>query len=98
VSSNQVVEDGYFEEPQFFGGNNYRKGMEWYRRLFNESTKIILEKSANYFDNPNTPEAIYSVIPNAKIIILMIDPVERAYSWYQVLQLNVEILTKLFST
>jgi hypothetical protein len=84
VSSNRDLGIGYFEEAQFFGGSNYFRGVEWYRQLFNLTTKdttLIFEKSANYFDNPKTPKAIHYLIPNAKIIILLVDPIERAFSW-----------------
>lgn len=87
ASSNHDLGPGYFEETQFFAGSNYDKGVEWYRQLFNASSEkaiTIFEKSANYFDNPKAPEAIHYLIPNAKIVILLIDPIERAFSWYQV--------------
>lgn len=85
VSSNKDVGPGFFEEPQFFAGSNYKKGLEWYCQLFNYSKKsIVFEKTANYFDNPKAPEAIHHLIPNAKIVIILMDPIERAFSWYQV--------------
>ncbi|KAI6214415.1 [Heparan sulfate]-glucosamine N-sulfotransferase [Aphelenchoides besseyi] len=86
VSSNRIVPDGYFEEPQFFGGSNYRHGSKWYRELFNTSTEhstVVFEKTANYFDNPRSPKAISYFAPNAKIIVILIDPIDRAFSWYQ---------------
>lgn len=84
VSSNKDVGPGYFEEAQFFAGNNYEKGLEWYRQLFEgKNGSVLFEKSANYFDNPRAVEAIYHLIPNAKIIIILINPAERAHSWYQ---------------
>lgn len=87
VSSNRDVGDGYFEEPQFFGRPNYQKGLTWYRELFNtskENSSIIFEKTANYFDNPKTAESIHHLLPDAKIVIILMDPAERAYSWYNV--------------
>ena len=45
---------------------------------------LYVEKSANYFDSLKTPLRAFSVIPNAKLIIISIDPKLRAYSWYQV--------------
>ncbi|KAI6176247.1 [Heparan sulfate]-glucosamine N-sulfotransferase [Aphelenchoides bicaudatus] len=84
VSSNKDVGPGYFEEAQFFAGNNYEKGLEWYRQLFEgKNGSVLFEKSANYFDNPRAVEAIYHLIPNVKIIIILINPAERAHSWYQ---------------
>ena len=83
VISNVNVERS-FEEMQFFGGFNYEKGLEWYISKFNasEGHSVILEKTANYFDNPVVPDLLYSLLPEAKIIVLLMDPADRAYSWY----------------
>lgn len=55
-----------------------------YTRLFNGVTqeKAIGESSAFYLNFPDTAERIAQVIPNAKIIIILREPVERAYSAY----------------
>jgi hypothetical protein len=85
VTSNTQVERS-FEELQFFGGPNYAQGLEWYADKFSHVVKddlIVLEKTANYFDNEKAPLAIQTLLPNAKIIVVLIDPVDRAYSWYQ---------------
>lgn len=87
VTSNKNVE-GSFEEMQFFGGTNYYKGFDWYQSKFEEADenhRIILEKTANYFDNPSTPSLLSSMLPEAKLIVMLTDPVDRAYSWYQVI-------------
>ncbi|KAI6217033.1 [Heparan sulfate]-glucosamine N-sulfotransferase [Aphelenchoides fujianensis] len=86
TSSNRMVPDGFFEEPQFFGGPNYQRGVNWYRSLFNEtsdSSAVVFEKTANYFDNPHAAKAIAQFAPDAKIVVILIDPVDRAYSWFQ---------------
>ncbi|KAK7500900.1 hypothetical protein BaRGS_00007780 [Batillaria attramentaria] len=76
-----------FEEVQFFNGNNYYKGLDWYMEFFpqpsNSSFTYLFEKSATYFDNENVPQRVFSLIPKAKIICILIDPAKRAYSWYQ---------------
>uniref|UniRef100_A0A914Z2T6 Sulfotransferase domain-containing protein n=1 Tax=Panagrolaimus superbus TaxID=310955 RepID=A0A914Z2T6_9BILA len=91
VTSNLNVE-GSFEEMQFFGGTNYKKGFEWYQSQFLQAAdnhQIIVEKTANYFDNPVTPHLLSSMLnPDSKnhelkIIAMIADPVDRAYSWYQ---------------
>ncbi|VDK48122.1 unnamed protein product, partial [Cylicostephanus goldi] len=71
-----------FEEMQFFGGINYRRGVEWYAHHFSKS-RIVYEKSATYFDNGNAARDAFALIPNAKIIVILSDPSRRAYSWYQ---------------
>lgn len=87
VSMNVPV-SGSFEELQFFGGNNYKKGLRWYSDKFlnitQEESLIIFEKSANYFDSVDAPRAVHTLIPNTKLMVIVIDPADRAYSWYQV--------------
>ncbi|CAF0820411.1 unnamed protein product [Brachionus calyciflorus] len=74
----------HFEETQFFS-SEYHKGIDWYLSLFkfnrNDST-INFEKSANYFSDSKAPKRIKALLPDAKLIIIYIDPGKRAYSWY----------------
>uniref|UniRef100_A0A8C3INN5 [heparan sulfate]-glucosamine N-sulfotransferase n=1 Tax=Chrysemys picta bellii TaxID=8478 RepID=A0A8C3INN5_CHRPI len=76
-----------FEEVQFFNGNNYHKGIDWYMDFFptplNVTTDFLFEKSANYFHSGEAPRRAASLVPKAKIITILIDPSDRAYSWYQ---------------
>ncbi|XP_063316115.1 bifunctional heparan sulfate N-deacetylase/N-sulfotransferase 3-like [Pelobates fuscus] len=76
-----------FEEMQFFNGNNYQKGVDWYMDFFpvpsNVTTDFLFEKSANYFHSEDAPKRAAALVPKAKIITILIDPSDRAYSWYQ---------------
>ncbi|XP_041446383.1 bifunctional heparan sulfate N-deacetylase/N-sulfotransferase 3 isoform X2 [Xenopus laevis] len=76
-----------FEEMQFFNGNNYHRGVDWYMDFFpvpsNLSTDFLFEKSANYFHSEEAPKRVAALVPKAKIITILIDPSDRAYSWYQ---------------
>lgn len=85
VRSNDAV-PGSFEEPQFFGAANYAKGLEWYRKLFPTAGRasVVLEKTANYFDNDAAPASVASLVPDAKLLVILMDPVDRAFSWFQV--------------
>ncbi|KAF7468179.1 Hypothetical predicted protein [Marmota monax] len=78
-----------FEEVQFFNGNNYHKGIDWYMDFFptpsNITSDFLFEKSANYFHSEDAPKRAASLVPKAKIITILIDPSDRAYSWYQLL-------------
>jgi hypothetical protein len=58
--------------------------MDFFKDVGNASKSFLFEKSANYFDAPLAPLRAVSLLPKAKIIIILIDPVKRAYSWYQV--------------
>ncbi|TKS68187.1 Bifunctional heparan sulfate N-deacetylase/N-sulfotransferase 3 [Collichthys lucidus] len=76
-----------YEEVQFFNTNNYHKGIDWYMEFFpvpsNVTTDFLFEKSANYFPSEESPRRAAALLPKAKIITLLINPSDRAYSWYQ---------------
>lgn len=87
VGTNDLLEDS-FEEVQFFSNEyKYEKGIYWYSSLFqnakNQSKNFIFEKTANYFDHPTAPVTTSSLLGYPFIIIVLKDPVLRAYSWYQ---------------
>lgn len=97
VQTNFPTRD-YFEELQFFNGPNYLKGIDWYMDQFpirsslrsslnssaSNQTVRLFEKSANYFDGDKVPERVSALLPNIKLISILINPIQRAYSWYQV--------------
>uniref|UniRef100_A0A674DEU6 [heparan sulfate]-glucosamine N-sulfotransferase n=1 Tax=Salmo trutta TaxID=8032 RepID=A0A674DEU6_SALTR len=76
-----------FEEIQFFSGPNYNNGIDWYMDFFpfpsNVSTDFMFEKSANYFDTEVAPKRAAALLSRAKILAVLINPADRAYSWYQ---------------
>ncbi len=66
-------------EADFCTGN-----LEAYQRLYQgaKGFKAIGDASAGYLRDPNVPGRIHEVCPHARIVILLRDPVERAYSHY----------------
>ncbi|XP_048248131.1 bifunctional heparan sulfate N-deacetylase/N-sulfotransferase 3-like isoform X1 [Haliotis rufescens] len=76
-----------YEEIQFFNGNNYYKGIDWYMEFFpvpvNSTSMFMFEKSATYFDRDLVPMRAHALLPRAKIICILLSPSKRAYSWYQ---------------
>ncbi|CAB1333206.1 unnamed protein product [Coregonus sp. 'balchen'] len=64
-----------FEEIQFFNGHNYHRGID--------CSDFYYEKSANYFDSEVAARRAAALLPKAKIITILINPADRAYSWYQ---------------
>ncbi|KAH9489549.1 hypothetical protein Btru_038391, partial [Bulinus truncatus] len=77
----------HFEEIQFFNTNNYYLGLDWYMEFFPQPDKpnstLLFEKSANYFESELAPRRMAALVPRAKIIIILMNPAKRAYSWYQ---------------
>ena len=58
--------------------------MEYFLDLDNGSKIQSFEKSANYFDAEKTTARVHALLPTAKLIVILIDPAKRAYSWFQV--------------
>uniref|UniRef100_A0A8C1YBB6 Bifunctional heparan sulfate N-deacetylase/N-sulfotransferase 1 n=1 Tax=Cyprinus carpio TaxID=7962 RepID=A0A8C1YBB6_CYPCA len=76
-----------FEEIQFFSGHSYHRGIDWYMEYFplpsNSSSDYYFEKSASYFDSDVAAVRAAALLPRAKIITVLSDPVHRAYACYQ---------------
>ena len=64
--------------------DNYEKGIEWYLNFFKEAKEDYLlgEKTPNYMYRVDIAENIYRLNPKMKLIFLLRDPVDRAYSNY----------------
>lgn len=58
--------------------------MDFFPTPSNITSDFLFEKSANYFHSEDAPKRAASLVPKAKIITILIDPSDRAYSWYQV--------------
>ncbi|CAK9294607.1 unnamed protein product [Gordionus sp. m RMFG-2023] len=97
----------YFEETQFFSGENYKKGIDWYLDLFTDDSNCSsnctksniqhIEKSATYFDNSHAPERVSKLLPDTTIIVILTNPADRAYSWYQHMKAHNDPIAKNFS-
>ncbi len=71
-------------ETHFFD-LQFEKGVKWYRSQFlprTEMAKIIGEKSPYYMFHPLVPERVHSLFPKTKIIMILRNPIDRAYSQY----------------
>ena len=79
-----VVGDGYKEIYYFSSDRNYRKGNEWYREQmpYSNENQITIEKTPPYFTDSKSPERVFALNPNMKIIAIVCDPVVRAVSHY----------------
>lgn len=58
--------------------------MDFFPTPANVTSDFLFEKSANYFHSEEAPKRAASLVPKAKLITILIDPSDRAYSWYQV--------------
>ncbi|HEX6724852.1 MAG TPA: sulfotransferase [Gaiella sp.] len=73
-----------WKEVSFFDRHWWR-GEAWYRGQFplRAGTRLVGEASPSYLFHPLAPERAYSLVPDAKLIALVRNPVDRAYSQYQ---------------
>lgn len=51
--------------------------------VYDEKSMHFFEKSSNYFDGDLVPLRVHSLLPHTKLVIILVDPIRRAYSWYQ---------------
>jgi hypothetical protein len=75
-----------YKEPCFFCDNQFFKLEDEYANLFSHiSSKIdvVGEASTNYLAAPESPHRIKSYAEDAKIVIILRHPVERAFSLYK---------------
>ncbi|MBN2060686.1 MAG: sulfotransferase domain-containing protein [Deltaproteobacteria bacterium] len=71
------------KEINFFNnGRNWNRGIDWYKGHFNKKAEIYGESSVGYTHpfSKGVPERMHSIIPEAKLIYLLRDPVERIIS------------------
>ncbi len=64
----------------FIAERNWPRGVAWYRRQFDPSAPVRGETSPNYTAHPvfqGVPERMHSVVPDARLIYLVRDPVDR---------------------
>jgi hypothetical protein len=75
-------------EPKFFMDDlEYTKGRAFYEEKYfgdrQHSTLYLGEKSTSYIERADVAERISSFYPDARILIILRDPVQRAYSNYR---------------
>lgn len=81
------VNPAFAKEVHYFD-LNFGKGDDWYRSYFplqlrNSRKYITGEASPYYLFHPHAPRRASTVLPDAKLIALLRNPVDRAYSHYQ---------------
>lgn len=88
LSKHPQVLPPFRKEIKYFDCN-YFKGKHWYqahfplKKKFRDGSKLTGEATPYYIFHPEAPERIVELLPDAKIIILLRNPVDRAYSHYQ---------------
>ena len=74
---------------------NFSKGVTWYRSHFptylykyyceivHQRDFVTGEASPYYFAHPSAPRRISEIVPSARLVLLLRNPVDRAYSHYR---------------
>lgn len=73
------------KELHFLDGR-WEWGQSWYRcqfPVFQAAAQIIrLEATPNYLQLPEAPERLHGLMPAARLVVLLREPLDRAVSWY----------------
>lgn len=81
------IREGMYKEVHFFDRyHRYANGLSWYRSHFPirtaEDAFLLGESTPEYLFNPAVPDRVADVMPDARLIVLLRNPVDRAYSHY----------------
>ena len=93
LSQHPNIEPSVVKEPRFFD-MYFDRGINWYRMNFPSKWQkftftnfkhkkfITGEASGAYLQNPHAPKRIHNLNPDMKLILLLRNPVDRAFSHY----------------
>lgn len=88
LAAHRHVSAAMTKEVHYFDFH-YGCGDAWYRAHFAPAAwlrarrQLTGEASPGYLYNPYTPERVAASVPDAKLIVMLRNPVERAFSHYQ---------------
>ena len=87
------IRRGLRKEVRYFS-QNYERGESWYRAHFPThvalrlgrpiaAKRLVFEATPDYLFHPFVPERAHCALPDAKLIVLLREPVDRTWSHYQ---------------
>ncbi len=92
----QVMSATLHRKGAYYFATNFHKGVRWYRAHFptelamrtharraNVDRVITGEACPYYIFHPLVPERVHALLPDSRFILMLRDPVSRAYSHYQ---------------
>jgi hypothetical protein len=92
LAQHRMVVSAMQKEIHYFDVS-FHRGLSWYRAHFPLSSalqqassptrRITGEATPNYLFDPSAAERVASVVPDAKLIVLLRNPVERAHSHWR---------------
>jgi len=79
------VKASFHKEPHFYDFN-YFEGISWYKAFFPRETemnnKLTGEATPYYLFHPKAPKRVKETQPDVKLLVMLRNPVNRAYSHY----------------
>lgn len=81
VNAAAVKEIHYFDEQ-------FDRGFDWYKKHFPSHLSVkerTGEASPYYLFHPQTPKRVFECLPDVRLIVLLRNPIYRAYSHYQMM-------------
>ncbi|MGB8647676.1 MAG: sulfotransferase domain-containing protein [Anaerolineae bacterium] len=98
LSGHPAIRPASVKEVHFFD-LHFENGPDWYRAQFPEDapgnrSAIAGEASPYYIYHPLAPRRIAALLPEVKLLVLLRNPIDRAYSQYNhVLRRGLELLS-----
>lgn len=86
------------ETDYFVAGRGWDRGLPWYQAQFSPGRRVYGEASPNYTKCqafPSVPDRVAALVPFAKLIFIVRDPVARAESQYRHAVLSGEVMPPL---
>ncbi len=87
------IHPSFMKEVRYFDKNErYQRGLNWYRSNFplniqkmiyewsNKKKFVSIDASPSYVDHPHAKNRIAKIAPDAKFIVMIRNPIDRAYS------------------
>jgi hypothetical protein len=98
LAAHPEINPSLIKEPAFFFSRRisqrpsaYPTGHEAlaYRSMFRRrGARVLLEGTSNYLNDPGCAARIGRALPNAKVVLLLREPVSRLVSWFKFLRLQ----------
>jgi hypothetical protein len=88
------------KEVHFFD-DRFELGEAWYRSRFAGATpdvEIVCDATPTYMFLPEVPARMKSLLPGPRLIAILRDPVDRAYSHYWMRRLTPDVESRSFET
>lgn len=81
ITQHPEIHSARTKELAFFD-RHYGRGMAWYKANFPRAVGITGEATPDYIVDPAVPDRVKAALPDAKFVVLLRNPVDRAISHY----------------